>query len=320
VDYRRFLNRSEEAVAPVVGRYAWLADRRVRLEGEPRAGWWRVRVSGRSAEPVALATADEQAAALAPLVRLRGHAFRAPGGVALAYGGSGSLAVVLAPVDEDPPLLTPLAARRWPVGDLLLWEGLEWESEVEELARNRLEEGRGLEDVKGAGASLRAAFAFATVGAASRALDIPAEPVELTRWVRPIAEGGRPVAETALRALARERAAWRAVNAVPQPAAVLPEATSPDIEVRAEESLRGAGAYLTGLRRLGGGLIEARWAFLGHRFISVVEERGLRVVDSGVCLAGEDALVTLDSLPGVIREAIDEGSLVITRHEQGAGR
>jgi len=39
----------------------------------------------------------------------------------------------------------------------------------------------------------------------------------------------------------------------------------------------------------------------------------LQVWDAGVCLAGEDRLVTLESLPGVIREAIETGRLVITR-------
>ena len=53
---------------------------------------------------------------------------------------------------------------------------------------------------------------------------------------------------------------------------------------------------------------------MGQRFISVVQSISLQVIDSGVCLAGEDELVTLDSLPGVIREAIDTDRLVITRH------
>jgi hypothetical protein len=45
----------------------------------------------------------------------------------------------------------------------------------------------------------------------------------------------------------------------------------------------------------------------------VVDAITLHVYDSGVCLAGADELVTLDSLPGVIREAIEEDALVITR-------
>ena len=45
----------------------------------------------------------------------------------------------------------------------------------------------------------------------------------------------------------------------------------------------------------------------------VVDAITLQVYDAGVCLAGEDRLVTLDSLPSVIREAIDTSRLVITR-------
>jgi len=275
-----------------------------------------VRVRGRVAERVAAANAEEVAAAMVSLPRLRGHAFRAPAGGAVADGGGGCASVDLAPADEDPPLLAPLSARRWPIGDLVLWEGQEWEGEAEERARRALEEGRGMGDVKGAPSSLRAAFAFATALAASRALGIAAEPVEMGRWLREIAEGGRPVAEAALRVLARERAEWQATAAAVVPrAGGTAGAAPPVLELRIEEALRGAGAYLTGLRRLGGGLAEVRWTFLGHRFISVVAERGLGVADAGVCLAGADRLVTLDSLPGVIREAIDEESLVITRHE-----
>jgi hypothetical protein len=53
---------------------------------------------------------------------------------------------------------------------------------------------------------------------------------------------------------------------------------------------------------------------MDERFISVVDALSLHVYDSGVCLAGEDELVTLESLPSVIREAIETGALVITRH------
>jgi hypothetical protein len=321
MDYRRFLDRTEEVVGPVVHGYAWLADRRARIQGDATpSGWFKVRVRGRDAEALAPASDDERAGALARLPRLRGHAFGTTAGLTLAHGGDGALPVDLAPSDQDPPLLAPLTARRWPVGDLLLWEGVEWEGEAEEQARQALEAGRGLADVKGAPASLRAAFAFAAAEAAARQLGIPAQPVELRRWLRDIADGGRAAAEAALRALARERAAFTEAAAANAAAAAQRARTpAPDtaplrLEALVEESLRGAGAYLGAMRRLGGGLAEVRWTFLGHRFISVVEERGLQVVDSGVCLAGSDRLVTLDSLPGVIREAIDQDALVITRH------
>jgi hypothetical protein len=52
---------------------------------------------------------------------------------------------------------------------------------------------------------------------------------------------------------------------------------------------------------------------MGERFISVIDAITLHVYDSGVCLAGADEMITLDSLPAVIREAIETDVLVITR-------
>jgi hypothetical protein len=330
VDYRRFLQKEVETVAPVVEQDVWLRDRRLHFSGAA-AGWWRVRVRGRDIELVRAATEEEVSAALAPLPSLRGPVLRVGGGWALVVGGSGCQPVELPRSDEEPPLFSPLRARRWPTGELLFWDELEWESEAEEAARRALEDDRGLGEVKGASAGLRAAFAFATAQVASRALGIPAAPAELRGWVREIAEQGRPAAESALRALAAERVAWAerarrrsaAMEAAERRdgarardgARVRDDAhASDDIESRVEDSLRGAGARMLGVRRLGDGLVEVRWQFGGVRLTSVVQARGLGVVDAGVCLAGADALVTLDSLPGVVREAIDEEALVITRH------
>lgn len=314
MDYRRFLARSEEVVAPVVGHEVWLADRRVRLQGDERTGWWRVQVHGRVAEAIAPAIPEAIAGAMSPLPRVRGHVLRAAGGPALITGHATCHPLDLAPADEDPPLLAPVCARRWPTGDLLLWDQLDWESVGEELARRALEDGVGLAEVKGIPASLRAAFGFAAAQEASRALAIPAEPAEVRRWIGEIADQGQPRAEVALRALAEERVRWR-----PPPATVRRSPARPlrevDLETRIEEALRAAGARLTGLRRQGSGTVEVRWRFEGQRLVSVVHEETLQVIDAGVCLAGADSLVTLDSLPGVIREAIQGDLLVITRHE-----
>jgi hypothetical protein len=316
VDHRRFLAKTEEIVAPVVERKVWLHDRRLAI-ADAAAGWWRVRVRGRVAEPVVAATEDEVTAALSALPTVRGPVLRVAGSWALVTGGSGCEPIDVLRSDEEPPLLAPLRARRWPAGALLLWDELEWESETEEAARRALDDGRGLGEVKGASAALRAAFALATAAAASRALAIAAAPAELRRWLREIAEQGRPAAEAALRTLARERATWAAARPrrVDAPMPTLRATASADAdEARVEAALRGSGARLLSQRRASPGLIEVRWQLGGERFVSLVEQRGLRVVDAGVCLAGSDSLVTLDSLPGVIREAMDEDALVITRH------
>jgi hypothetical protein len=320
VDYRRFLAKTEEIVAPVVERKVWLHDRRLTVDGIA-AGWWRVRVRGRAVEPVAAATVDEVTLALASLPVVRGPVLRIGGGWMVVAGGSSCEPIDLARSDDEPPLFAPLKARRWPAGALLLWDEVEWEGEAEEAARQAFDDGRGLGDVKGASAALRAAFALATAAATARALGIAAAPAELRRSLREIAERGRPAAEAALRALAVERATWSAARARSVDAAMraaraaataAPRATMDEARVAA--ALRGAGARLLSQRRPSPGLIEVRWQLSGTRFVSLVEEHGLKVVDSGVCLAGSDSLVTLESLPGVIRQAMDEDALVITRH------
>nr|WP_225937785.1 hypothetical protein [Myxococcus sp. RHSTA-1-4] len=83
---------------------------------------------------------------------------------------------------------------------------------------------------------------------------------------------------------------------------------------RAERALHSAGARLRDARRLGDNRLEVTYSFMDERFISIVDADSLQVVDAGVCLAGADSEVTLESLPSVIREAIDTGVLVITRH------
>ena len=320
MDYRRFLQQPEQRLAPVVGGHAWLTDRRVRVEGGAAGGdgWWQVQVQGRTARPVTLATAEAIAEATARLPRERGHVLRIRQGLALVDGHAGCRPVDLTPAGDEPALLAPLTARRWPIGDLLLWDQLEWEGEVEELARRALEDRTGLAAVKGAPASLRAAFAYSAVEAASRALDIAGQPGEVKRWVGEIADQGHARAVVALRALAaerqlranRQRTIQYRIQHRPWPAA-----PAADLETEVEETLRAADARYLSLRRMGGGTVEVRWMFRGQRLSSVVVEDGLSVIDSGLCLSGEDSLLTLDSLPGVVRQAMDDDVLVITRHD-----
>ena len=58
----------------------------------------------------------------------------------------------------------------------------------------------------------------------------------------------------------------------------------------------------------------------GERFECTCDCRTLRIIDAGICLVDEltdergDGYFTLESLPGVIRQARDEGVLVIFRH------
>lgn len=60
-----------------------------------------------------------------------------------------------------------------------------------------------------------------------------------------------------------------------------------------------------------------------RQFECVCDGQQLRIIDSGICLTGHgsgiryDDRLTLESLPGVIRQAIREGKLVVFRHVGG---
>lgn len=318
VDYRKFLGREEERVLPYLGGgFLHAAERRLRLAAEPAApGWYRFRIRGREATP--LGPAEPQAVEALPTVR--GHLV----GERLVREGALCEQLLFLPA-EEPPRLAPCRARRWYSGELL-FDTLDFESEAEEAARRALEEDTPLAHLKGVPATLRAAFAYAVLEAASRRLGIPAAPAELRPHLARVAELGRPEAERALGALAAERAlAEREMVELRQRRALafrVEEAGRPrrDEEggevARAERALEAAGARLRNARALGNGNLEVIFTFMGERFIAVVNGATLQVVDSGICLGHppRDELVTLESLPSVIKEAIDTGQLVILRH------
>ncbi|WP_163996047.1 hypothetical protein [Pyxidicoccus caerfyrddinensis] len=371
MDYRKFLGKVESAVLPYLGGGTVDApSRRLRVATPVRPGWWRFEVQGR------VATAREPAGpeGLDGLPRVRGHVW----GSRLVREGAVAEPLELMP-EEEPPRLALVSARRWHDGSLL-FDGLEFEGEAEDAARRALEEGQSLAGAKGVSAALRAAFGYALLEGASRALAIRFAPAEVRARVLDVAEGGREKAEACLRHLVAEREAHLRARAVREartqeereaarvreyaaglvseaqrraaagsayPADTMSEAQRRVLErgaaagrahaaqvvaeavsrvhhgrrgaredgaERAERALLSAGARLRDVRRLGGNRLEVTYAFMGERFISIVDAASLQVVDAGVCLAGADSEVTLESLPSVIREAIDTGVLVITRH------
>ncbi|AKF80135.1 hypothetical protein MFUL124B02_08985 [Myxococcus fulvus 124B02] len=334
MDYRRFLGKVESAVLPYLGGGTVdTATRRLRVTTPVAPGWWRFELKGREA------TAREPARpeGLEALPRVRGHVW----GARLVLEGAVARPLELMPEDEPSPL-APVSARRWHDG-ALLFDGVEFEGEAEDTARRALEEGQPLASVKGVSAPLRAAFGYALLEAASRTLDIRFAPAETRGRVLRVAELGRPEAEACLRALAEERRvhqralearrvaeqqrAWldaQTVRATELAQEARRRVLSDDVSrgrgapvgdpSRAEVALQGAGARLLHHRRMAGNQLEVTFSFMGERFVSVVDARTLQVLDAGVCLAGADSEVTLESLPSVIREAIDTDVLVITRH------
>lgn len=326
MDYTKFLGKKEHVVlAYLGGAHVFGKDRRLRidapLEGRPAPGFHRFEVSGRNARPLeAVDTAD-----LSELPKTRGHLIE--GWLVSSASGIALDRLSLLPADEPPPLATG-RARRWYSGDLL-FESLDFDGEAEEEARLRLEQLAPLGDLKNVASTLRTAYGIALALAVGRRVGTPLSVREAAGSASRIAELGEPAArelvahvaherlEAQRRALERARIDNAPLGQVRGPGgqrrAVVP--TNENAHERAEAALDGAGARMLAARRLGGGLhLEVTFEFLGQRFISVVQSISLQVIDSGVCLAGEDDLVTLDSLPGVIREAIDTDRLVITRH------
>jgi hypothetical protein len=227
--------------------------------------------------------------------------------------------------DEEPPLLAPAVGRVW-AGGPLLFEALDFESEAEEAARRALEDGRGLRGGRGLPSRLRLAFALTAVEAASRRLGIACSAAEAAPRLEAVAEAGLAAAEALLRhleaerrlveeELAHQRAARRTQHHAEAVATARRERT-PATPERVERALAQAGAQLLRSRALGEGLLEVTFRLRGERFITLVDAATLQVRDAGICLGHPpaDEALNLDSLPGVIEEAMDDGVLVVTRH------
>jgi hypothetical protein len=227
--------------------------------------------------------------------------------------------------EAEPDALAPVRARVFDAG-ALLFDEVCFETEVELAAREALDDGRPIDDLKGIGATLRAAFAVGCALRAGRQRNVPVSPAEVRGAIAAICAQGAAAAlelvgeiearraehDAELRAQLHEdrlrNASSRAVSA----ARAMPRRSADPIE-RAEEALRLAGARFLSARRLSDTQLEVRYAFEGERFVTVVSAVTLQVLDAGICLAGADRELTLDSLPSVVREAVDTDRLVITR-------
>lgn len=312
MDYRKFLQQEERLVLPYFGGSRVDApSRRLRVSVVQPAGWYAFSVKGRVATPVDVADVPD----LSGLPAVRGHF--AHGWL---FSGGQKLARVELLVGEEPAVLSPLVARRWHSGDLV-FDSVEFESEAEDAVRQALERELDIDQVKGVAASLRAAYAFALIAKVAARLDIAVSPRECMGVVLSVSSAGAASAEAFLLELVERRRlervrldAWAASEGVvrPQTAPARPEPRVAPYE-RAGRALDAAGADLVGHRTLDGGLLEVTYRFMGERFISIVEQDSLQVVDAGICLSGSDRAVTLESLPSVIREGFDTQQLNITR-------
>jgi hypothetical protein len=329
-DYKRFLQQaSETMVLPYLGGpYVDAPGRRLRAVGATATGYWRFEVSGRIATAVEPADPPD----LSDLPAVRGY------WVAGYLVGDRAIAHRLAMGPEtDPMRFAPVIARRWH-GGALLFDTEDFETGVEDKVRAVFDGLRGpqgeasraglaaagtehgangaLAAISGVPAPLRAAFGYAVMLRVATALSVPVRPVQLRWHIGELVAMGDVAARRILTDAQERRAAepnhverWRAERT---DARLRPASAREQVLDRAEAALFGAGAVLRDSRWLSGDLLEVRYDFMDDRFVSVVDGETLRVVDAGICLAGADERLTLESLPGVIAEAVRTYRLEIT--------
>jgi hypothetical protein len=323
MDYRRFLGKKETRVLPFFGGHRLDApDRRLRLDAPPeKPGFYRFEIEGRSARVLEAAEPE-----FGELPKVRGHLQNA------------TLFVTGAPPEEpsflpegEPEPFTPCVARRWTTGEVV-FESFEFDGDAEVAARLALEEDRTLAGEKGTPPSLRAAFGWAVLGRVSRRLGVTCSAVEAWRALGTVADEGAPAAERLLIEIAERRRDGRIVIRDGARARLVDvgrivagardradAAVRDSPEDRAEAALEKAGARMLAVRRLETGMLEVTFRYANQRFVTLADPRTLRVIDAGICLVDHmdghrgDEELTLESLPSVIREAIDLGALVITR-------
>ncbi len=317
MDYKAFLAPRDPIVLPYFGgSRVDAADRRLRIEQPLAPGWWRFQIDGRRAVPLEPTSPTE----LGSLPIMRGH--WTDGWVVVDGRQLGRIAL---PLDDEPAPLSRVVARRWYSNDLL-FDTTEFEDDAELAARAALEQRRPLGETKGITPSLRAAFGYALGLVVARELGIAITLRELTPRVVAIADGGREVvvamfeallaqrrreAEAARQRTAEAEAAVRLAGAV---AGARVKARSHNPVQRVDDVLDGARARMLTCRRVQfGAQLDVTYEVDGTRIMSLVDARTLQVIDPGICLSGAHRVLTLDAMPSVVREAIEEDHLNITR-------
>ena len=320
MDYKAFLTpkHTEPVVLPYFGgTRVDAAERRLRVETELAPGWWRFQIAGRRAVPMEPASPGE----LGSLPVMRGHWV---GGWIVVDGKT--LGRVALPPEDEPAALSRVACRRWYSNDLL-FDTTEFEDDAELAARAALEERRPLGDIKGIVPSLRAAFGYALGIVLARELSIEVSLRELTPRVVQIADGGRAVVTGMFEALLEQRrreaeelrrreeeaqAARRLAGAVKGARVIQHRGHNP--QQRADDTLDNARARMITCRSVAGGAqLDITYEVDGSRIMSLVDARTFQVIDPGICLSGAHRVLTLDAMPSVVREAIEEDHLNITR-------
>lgn len=335
--WRDQLNQSSgEVVAPWLGGAKVYRDRRQwRLDGDdkpPELGWYRWTIGGRKVSQPQPIDADPDYGASWQTTRgyLIGDRF-----VAQSARVTPDLDRLVEQTQRvflaEPGLdrFTPVEVVIDPVGRAIFKQELFAEA-ADEAARHAFVDGKdNLDDVAEVSPALDLAFRFVT-------------------WWRLVAERRRLDTERRRQAAEQQRLQEEELAAMirEEEAAVLREreatirqqqeqmrsahrsavgrrllASNHDLEGAATAALALSGARLLDVRRShhhDEAIVQFR--FMRRRFECVIDRYTLQIIDSGICLTDEhtgergDSYLSLEALPGVIREAMDDDVLVVYRH------
>ena len=273
MDYTQFLQKPDEVLRlPHFGGKS-VCDGKVtyRLREALQPGWYQFRKAGRYLT-VEKAISPELDAWNLP--RVTGYVFR---GRLLTNDSQDRLFGL--PAEEDLPKFCPVAVRKWFDGHTL-YEGQEFETEVETKVREAFEEEGSIDGVKGVTPALAHVFVLEST---QRELAREAE--------------RRAREEVARQKQAAELARWQET-----------------LEGRISLALSHTGAELVNWRRNGQRQAVVRYRVAGRRFECVIDTESLQIMDAGICLSGTDEELNLSSLPSAVREAIQSGQLHVFRH------
>ena len=273
MDYTQFLQKPDEVLTLPYFTGKTVCDDQLtyRLREDLQPGWYRFRKSGRYLTAEGPCEGDLSAW---KLLRVTGYVFN---GRIISNDFQSRLFGL--PAETDLPKFTPVSARKWFDGHIL-FENVEFESEVEPKVRDAFEEERSIDQIKGITPGLAHTYLLEST---QRALAREKE-----RRAREEAEREKRQAE-----LAR----WQET-----------------LEGRISLALSHTGADLVSWRRNGERQAVVRYRLGGQRFECIIDTNSLQIIDAGICLSGTDEELNLSSLPSAVREAINTGQLHVFRH------
>jgi hypothetical protein len=313
--WRDLLEKEDERIVLpwVGGRSLHVRDRVYAIEGPlpPEHGWYTFRPKGRKAF-VEGGAVDPRPEALDHRVRgyLVGDRFvpdkaRVDPDPAKIAGSSERVHLIEPGLDR----FVRIAAGRMSEEGPLIYEGLDMPLGPEEAVLGAfLDKKPSVDDVRGVPPALDAAFRMETW----QRLEAERRRVELERQRREEEER-----------LRREERRREIIERLGDGAGRRAMAQI-DFEAAARAALAiGNAEYLDHRRSAHRGEMVVRFRYAHQAFECTCEERTLRIIDAGICLVDHateergDRYFTLESLPGVIEEAMRGGLLVVFRHVGG---